>query len=65
MTDRDVVIASAESRFDVVLVQEGEGICIASLPMRADEIAAEAAAGDPLLEAEIVTRLRRRAGLHA
>jgi CBS domain-containing protein len=51
--------------FEERLQAEGEGICIASLPMLADEIAADAAGGDAELEAEIAAELRRRAGLHA
>jgi CBS domain-containing protein len=51
--------------FEERLQAEGEGICIASLPMLADEIAADAAGGDTALEAEIAAALRRRAGLHA
>ena len=43
----------------------GEALCIASLSMVIDEIAAEEAHGDEAYEAEITARLRHRAGLEA
>lgn len=55
----------AMALFEERLQAEGEGICIASLPLLADEIAADAAGGNAALEAEIAASLRRRAGLHA
>lgn len=63
--DRDALIRGAEQRFDEELEAAGESICLASLPLMVDEVAAEAADGDGELAAEIEARLRRRAGLHA
>lgn len=63
--DRDALIRGAEQRFDEELEAAGESICLASLPLMVDEVAAEAADGDGELAAEIDARLRRRAGLHA
>jgi hypothetical protein len=62
---RDALIRGAEQRFEEELEAAGESICLASLPVRVDEVAAEAADGDGELAAEIEARLRRRAGLHA
>jgi hypothetical protein len=62
--DREMLIRRAEQRFEAELQAAGESICIASLPLIVDEVAAEVAGGDGELEAEIESRLRRRAGLH-
>lgn len=56
-------LASADQRFELMLQERGEAICIASLPGLAEEIAEEEAGGDQELEAAIVRRLRARAGL--
>jgi hypothetical protein len=64
-TARAAAIARAELRFESYLAAEGEAICLASLPMMAEQIAADQAGGDAALCAEITARLRRRAGLHA
>jgi hypothetical protein len=61
--DRDTRIRLAEQRFEDELERAGEAICIASLPLLVDEVAADAAGGDDGLAAEIEVRLRRRAGL--
>ena len=45
-----------------MLAEEGKGICIASLPLLAEEIAGEEAGGVPVVEAEVVSLLRQRAG---
>jgi hypothetical protein len=63
--DRDTRIRQAEERFEDELDRAGESVCIWSLPLLADEIAAAAAHGDEDLASEIEARLRRRAGLHA
>jgi hypothetical protein len=57
-------IAQAERAFEARLASLGEGVCIASLPLLADEVAAEAAGGDERLAALIRSRLRCRAGLN-
>jgi len=62
LNGRDEVIERARRRFDAVLAEEGKGICIASLPLLAEEIAGEEAGGVPVVEAEIVSLLRQRAG---
>ena len=62
-TERDARIRQAEQRFEDELEQRGESICIASLPLLVDELAAEGAVGDEGLAVEIEGRLRRRAGL--
>jgi hypothetical protein len=59
--DRDAALTRARSRFEALLALHGEAICIASLPQMVEEIAAEEAGGDD--ELELVTQLRRRAGL--
>ena len=64
-TERDAAIARARSRFEGTLSQQGEGICIASLPLMVEEIAGEEAGGDADLELEILAQLRRRVGLSA
>ena len=64
MTDRDVGMANARRRFEALLADQGEGVCLASLPLLVEEIAAEEAGGDAELEAAIVAQLRGRAGLH-
>jgi hypothetical protein len=46
------------------LAEMGDSACIASLPLLADEIAADAAGDDPALTAAIAARLRARAGLN-
>lgn len=56
-------MARARSRFEVILGQQGESICIASLPLMVEEIAADEAGGDANLELELVVQLRRRVGL--
>jgi hypothetical protein len=63
--DRDALIRQAEQQFEDELRAAGESVCIASLPLMVDEVAAEAAGGDAELAAEIEVRLRRRAGLHS
>jgi hypothetical protein len=63
--DRDTRIRQAEERFEDELNRAGESICISSLPLLVDEVAADAAGGDEELVSEIEARLRRRAGLHA
>jgi hypothetical protein len=63
--DRDRRIRAAEERFEEELDRAGESICISSLPLLVDEVAAAAAGGDEELASEIEARLRRRAGLHA
>jgi len=64
-SDRDARIRLAEQQFEDELDRAGEAVCISSLPLLVDEVAAEAAGGDEALAAEIEARLRRRAGLHA
>jgi mannose-6-phosphate isomerase-like protein (cupin superfamily) len=54
----------AAALFEARLQEAGEGICLSSLPMLADEVAAQVAGGDSALEQELVAQLRRRAGLH-
>jgi hypothetical protein len=56
-------LANADRRFERMLQERGEAVCIASLPGLAEEIAEEEAGGDRELEAVIVGRLRARAGL--
>ena len=58
-------LAAATRRFEAHLAWYGEALCIASLPMVIDEIAAEEAHGDEAYEAEITARLRHRDGLEA
>lgn len=61
---REAAIARAELRFEGYLTAEGDAVCIASLPLVAEDVAADQAGGDASLRAEITARLRRRAGLH-
>ena len=61
--ERDTRIRLAEQRFEEELERAGESICISSLPLLVDEVAA-ATGGDEELTSEIEARLRRRAGLH-
>ena len=61
--ERDTRIRLAEERFEEELDRAGESICISSLPLLVDEVAAAAAGGDEELTSEIEARLRRRAGL--
>lgn len=63
-TAREAAIARAELRFKAYLAAEGEAVCLASLPLVVEQVAADQAGGDPTLCAEITARLRRRAGLH-
>jgi len=63
--DRDTRIRQAEERFEDELDRAGESICISSLPLLVDEVAAAAAGEDKELASEIEARLRGRAGLHA
>ena len=63
--DRESRIRQAEAQFDEELERAGESICISSLPLLVDEVAAAAAGEDEELASEIEARLRRRAGLHA
>jgi hypothetical protein len=63
--ERDARIRQAEAQFEEELDRAGESICISSLPLLVDEVAAAAAADDEKLASEIGARLRRRAGLHA
>jgi hypothetical protein len=51
--------------FEERLQEQGEGACISSLPLLADEIAADVAGDDQALRDDITAALRRRAGLHA
>jgi hypothetical protein len=62
-SEREAVMARARSRFEALLSLHDEGICIASLPLMVEEIAAEEAGDDHPLELELITQLRRRAGL--
>ena len=62
-SQRDAAMARARSRFEALLRLHGEGICIASLPLMVEEIAAEEAGGDRTMEVELIVQLRRRAGL--
>ena len=39
-------------------------MCVASLPLMVEQVAADQASADALLCAEITARLRRRAGMH-
>jgi len=64
-SDRDTRIRQAEARFEEELDRARESVCISSLPLLVDEIAADAAGDDEELVSEIAARLRRRAGLHA
>jgi hypothetical protein len=64
-TDARPELAAAERELDARLAELGESACIASLPLLADEIAADAAGDDPALAAAIAERLRARAGLNA
>jgi hypothetical protein len=61
--EREAAMDRARSRFEALLSLHGEGICIASLPLMVEEIAAEEAGDDHPLELELITLLRRRAGL--
>jgi hypothetical protein len=61
--ERDAAMSRARSRFEVILRQQGESICIASLPLMVEEIAADEADGDGDLEVELIAQLRRRVGL--
>src|SRR5204862_4686114 len=54
----------AMQELDARLAEMGESACIASLPLLADEIAADAAGDDPALAAAIAGKLRARAGLN-
>jgi hypothetical protein len=63
LSEREAAISRARSRFEALLSLHGEGICIASLPLMVEEIAAEEAGGDHAMEVELITQLRRRAGL--
>jgi len=63
-TAREAAIARAELRFESYLTAEGEAVCLASLPLVVEQVAADQAGGDASLRAEITARLRRRAGLH-
>ena len=51
--------------FEARLQEAGEGACISSLPLLAEEIAADVAGDDQRLRDDITAALRRRAGLHA
>ena len=51
--------------FEARLQEAGEGACISSLPVLAEEIAADVAGDDQRLRHDITAALRRRAGLHA
>lgn len=63
-TAREAAIARAELRFETYLTAEGEAVCLASLPLVVEQVAADQAGGYASLRAEITARLRRRAGLH-
>ena len=63
-TAREAAIARAELRFESYLTAEGEAVCLASLTLVVEQVAADQAGGDASLRAEITARLRRRAGLH-
>ena len=56
--------ARASALFEARLQEAGEGICLSSLPMLADQIAEQVAGGDSALQKTIAAQLRRRAGLH-
>jgi hypothetical protein len=62
-TGHDAALSRARSRFEVILGQQGESICIASLPLMVEEIAADEAGGDAELERELIAQLRRRVNL--
>ena len=51
--------------FEARLQEAGEGACISSLPLLAEEIAADVAGDDQELRDDITAALHRRAGLHA
>src|SRR6478672_6469889 len=51
--------------FEARLQEAGEGACTSSLPLLAEEIAADVAGDDQRLRDDITAALRRRAGLHA
>jgi CBS domain-containing protein len=55
----------AMALFEERLAESGEGVCISSLPMLAEEVAADVAGDDKGLWEDITAQLRRRAGLHA
>lgn len=59
------MLTAATRRFEAQLAWYGEAVCIASLPLVIEEVAAEEADGDETIEAEITARLRHRAGLRA
>ena len=59
-------MANARRRFEVVLADHGEGVCLASLPLLVEEIAAEQGAGDARADGgdrHAVARPRRAAYL--
>jgi len=62
---REAAIVRAELRFENYLEAQGEAVCLVSLPLVAEEVAAGQAGGNASLAAEITARLRRRAGLQA
>jgi hypothetical protein len=45
-TAREAAIARAELRFESYLAAEGETVCVASLPLVAEQVAADQAGGD-------------------
>ncbi len=63
---RDALTAETAARLllEGYLAEYGETVCLASLPLVIDEIAASEAGGDPATEQALVATLRRRAGLH-
>lgn len=46
---REAAIARAELRFESYLTAEGEAVCLASLPLVAEQVAADQAGGDASL----------------
>lgn len=56
--------AIAAHRLELYLNQFGENVYLSSLPMVIDEIAADAAGGDPDEQKMLIAELRLRAGLH-
>ena len=63
--DQPAAPERAAALFEVRLQEAGEGICLSSLPMLADEIAEQVSDGDVVLAEQIAGQLRRRAGLHS
>ena len=65
MAPQPIELTNATLRLEAQLALLGEAVCIASLPLLVEEIAAEESHGDPALEADITKALRTRVGLHS